>query len=346
MKTVRFAIIGCGVIGKVHAQVIKSVSGAQLVAVADINESAGAQMAQEFGCEHFSDYNDVLKRDDIDAISICLPSGLHHQVTLDAAKAKKHILTEKPIDIDLSYAQEMVEVCNLYGVKFTVVLQHRFDTAVQTVKQAQKRGEFGKLLWGSAKTIWYRDEEYFAGGKWKGTWKLDGGGALMNQSIHMIDLLLYFLGNVKSVSGKCRTLLHHDIETEDVGVAHLEFENGSIGTIEGTTAAYPGIYTELCLYGEKGTAVIRNDQLFYYSFKEGSHPEFEKILDPKTALFTKVETGVNKLSHEKQYDDFIHAILEDREPFVSGEDALKSLELIQSIYASSAEKKEIYLNQN
>ena len=158
-----------------------------------------------------------------------------------------------------------------------------------------------------------------------------------------IDLLVHIFGDVKSVSGKCRTLLHKQIETEDIGVANIEFENGTIGTVEGTTVAYPGLYSELSIFGEKGSVIIRNDHLLSYHFKDGKWNEFESILNPKRAIELNTSPKVDESSHIKQFEDFVQAILDDREPLVTGEEALKSLQLIKSIYKSSDEKREVFI---
>jgi UDP-N-acetyl-2-amino-2-deoxyglucuronate dehydrogenase len=221
-------------------------------------------------------------------------------------------------------------------------MQHRFDEPVLLLQKAIAAGQLGRLLWGAARTIWYRDDQYYAN-PWRGTWQFDGGGALINQSIHYIDLLISVLGDVQSVSAKCRTRLHQQIEVEDVGVANLEFVNGTIGTIEGTTAAYPGLYAELAIFGEKGTVIIRNDQLLFYRLQNGALPSFDVLLQPEKANALHLDATISDASHRRQYQDFIAAIQEDRKPLVSGEDALSSLKVIKAIYQASQEKREIYL---
>lgn len=343
LQKTRFALIGCGFIGKLHAKVISSLSNSVLSVVCDQNEEVCCELAKQFNCRSCNDYQEVLDDEEIDAVAICLPSGLHSEITIAAAKAGKHVICEKPIDTVVSRAEEMVSACHENGVKFSVIMQHRFDEPVMHLKKAIDEGIMGQLLWGASRTIWYRDDEYFEN-PWRGTWKYDGGGALINQSIHYIDLLLYVLGDVRSVSGKCRKLLHKQIETEDIGVANLEFKNGTVGTIEGTTAAYPGLYTELSIFGEKGTVIIRNDQLLFYQFQSGKNSEFENILNPQKANELRQDAAVGDSSHIRQYQDFIDAIQEDRQPIVSGEDALKSLKVIKAIYQSSEEKREIFLS--
>ena len=344
MEKLGFAVIGCGTIGKLPARVIHANPNAVLVALCDVNEESGTRLAEELNCKYYKDYMDALNDSEIQAVSICLPSGMHAAITIAAANAGKHIICEKPIDIEVSRAEDMVNAAKRNGVQLGVILQHRFDPPVQLLYKAIEDGRLGKPLWGAARTIWYRDNAYFAN-PWRGTWAFDGGGALINQSIHYIDLLLSVLGDVRSISGKCRKVLHHQIETEDVGVANLEFTNGSIGTIEGTTVAYPGLYAELCIFCERGTMIIRNDELLFYQLATGKDEEFESLLNPKKANQYSGNPEVDSTSHSKQYADFIESIQFGRKPKVTGEDALKSLQVIKGIYRASEEKREIYLSQ-
>lgn len=341
MKKIGFAVIGCGNIGKLHAKVIASMEHAKLAAVMDVNEAGAKALAEVYQCPWYTNMDDLMNDENVQAVSICLPSGLHAEFTKAAAKAGRHVMCEKPIDIDINSAQEMIDQCKESNVKLSVIMQHRFDEPMLLLKKAIKEGYMGKLLWGASRTIWHRDDEYYAN-PWRGTWKYDGGGALINQSIHYIDLLLSVLGNPKSVSAKCRTLGHPQIETEDLGVANVEFENGCVGTIEGTTCSYPGLYTELAVFGENGTMIIRNDYLTFYQFKDGAKEEYDAALNPEMANQLHQTPEIDDASHRRQYLDFVDAIISGREPEVTGEDAIKSLKLIRSIYQSSEEKKEIY----
>ncbi|WP_320128615.1 Gfo/Idh/MocA family oxidoreductase [uncultured Sphaerochaeta sp.] len=341
MKTIGFGVIGCGFIGKLHARVIARTKGAKLIAVVDQDEKEAKNVSANFACQFHTDYHTLFSNPEVDAIVICLPSGLHSVVALEAANAKKHILCEKPIDIEVSRAEQMVAAACSNGVAFGCIMQHRFDKPIELLKQYIDSGKLGKVLWGSAKTIWYRDDVYFSN-PWRGTWKYDGGGALINQSIHYIDLLLYIMGKPKSVSAKCRTLLHSQIETEDVGVANIEFENGAIGTIEGTTVAYPGLFAELAIYAEKGSVIIKNDELLFYQFMDGKDENFEKLMSPSKANALNVSPDIDEESHARQYQDFVEAIQNGRSPRVTGKDALASLALIKSIYVASDKKEEVY----
>ena len=341
MEKVRFGLIGCGSIGKVHSRIINKLPNAEIVAISGRNNKY-EDYAEGMGCGYYSDYKDMLVNPEIDAVTICLPSGIHSEAAIEAAKAGKHVMCEKPMDTTVEKGQAMIEACRENNVKLGIIFQHRFDEPIIYLKKAIEEGKLGKVLGGSAKNIFYRSEEYY-GNSWRGTWEFDGGGALINQSIHYIDLLVHLFGDVKSVSGKCRTLLHKQIETEDLGVANIEFENGTIGTIEGTTLAYPGLYAELSVFGEKGSVIIRNDHLMFYHFEDGKWNEFESILNPKKAVELNTSPKVDESSHVRQFEDFVQAILDNRQPLVTGEEALKSLQLIKAIYKASDEKREVYL---
>lgn len=344
MEKLGFGVIGCGFIGMLHAGVIASLDDAFLAAATDSDSRKTEEAVRNWGCRSYSDYHEMLKDPDVKVISVCLPSGMHSRVTIEAARAGKHVICEKPIDIDVERAGEMVETCRECGVRLGVIMQHRFDKPVVLLQQAVADGRLGKLLWGASRTIWYRDEEYFSN-PWRGTWEFDGGGSLMNQSVHYIDLLLAVFGKVKSVNGKCRRLLHREIETEDVGIASIEFENGCLGTVEGTTAAYPGLYAELAVFAEKGTVIIRNDELLFYQFKDGESKEFCCLQNPEKANALHQDAAISTDSHRRQYQDFVQAIRENRKPLVTGEDALESLKLIKAIYESSRNCKEVYIDR-
>lgn len=342
MEKIGYAVLGCGNIGKLHAGVIVRLPKGRLVAVCDSNRASADALGTLYGCKVYYDMEAMLGDGEVDVVSVCLPSGAHREAVLACAARKKNVLCEKPIDISAPNAREMVEACDAAGVCFGVILQHRFDSAAMALHRAVDEGLMGKLLWGASRTIWYRDEEYFAN-PWRGTWQFDGGGALINQSIHYIDLLLSFFGPVKSVSGKCRTLCHHQIETEDVGVANLEFANGCIGTVEGSTACYPGLYAELCLFGEKGSAIIRNDHLLFYQLESGRCAALDAVMDVEKANTQHTGPAIPDDSHYRQYEDYTDALLEGRQPKVTGADALHGIEVIKAIYTSSQRKEEVYL---
>lgn len=334
MRTLRFAIIGCGVISKNHALSVLE-NGGEVVACSDSIEESAKAFAEEYGLQWYTDYKEMLKRDDIDVVSICTPSGMHAEMTIEASKSGKHVIVEKPMDINLESADQMIRACQDNGVKLSIISQHRFDESTLAVKQAIEDGKFGNLVLGNASVLWYRTQAYYDSGEWRGTWALDGGGALMNQSIHTIDLLQYLMGDIEEIYAHTATLAHERIEVEDVATATLRFKNGALGTIVGTTCATPGLSAKLEIFGQTGSAVIDGDKLVHY------HNMNTPEENPLNGFEEEKETGgastaaINYRAHKKQIKDMMDAIIEDREPIVNGKEGRKPLEIILAIYESA-----------
>ena len=335
----KFAVIGMGVIGRIHAYVINQLEEAHLAVVMDSDSAKAEKAAEEFGCQWESEIGTVLRRPDVDAVSVCVPSGLHCQIAEHAAKAGKHVLLEKPMKVTLEAADRIIEICAKHQVQLGVVFQHRFDTAVQALKQTVERGELGKVHFASSRTCWYRDPLYYKG-SWRGTLKLDGGGALINQSIHYIDLLQYIAGEVEWVCGRVDTLRHRSIEGEDTGCALLRLKSGAMGTIEGTTLAFGDKTTELNIFGEKGSVRIENDKTKFFAFQGETPLLYRQGTEDKEELIFE---NVNVIPHKRQYQDFCAALSQNRSPLVDGLEARKSLAIIQAIYQSSQTGKWIPL---
>jgi UDP-N-acetyl-2-amino-2-deoxyglucuronate dehydrogenase len=341
----RFAIIGCGVISERHVEQIAAIDGARLVAVVDIVEEKACKLAEKCGVDWYTDYKQMLKRDDIDIVNILTPSGMHADMAIDAARAGKHVIAEKPMDITLDKAHAMIAACRDAGVKLAVISQHRFDPSTVRIKKSIYEGNFGNLVLGQAAVNWYRSQGYYDSGDWRGTWELDGGGALMNQGIHTVDILQYLMGPVESVHAHIGTLAHERIEVEDVAVASVKFKNGALGTIVGTTSAYPGFSARIEVFGTKGTAVIDKDILTQYYLRaegeqgamygRGPATNLAEVQEKDGATGAADPAAISGDSHRLQILDMIQAIKEDREPMVNGEEALKPLEIILAIYKSA-----------
>ncbi|MCQ6264074.1 Gfo/Idh/MocA family oxidoreductase [Fictibacillus sp. WQ 8-8] len=353
-KKIRFAIIGCGVISDTHQAQIQSIEGAELVAVADHDEQKARMLAEKANADWYVDYKKMLERDDIDVVNVLTPSGLHAEMTVAAARAGKHVICEKPLDTTLEKARKLVEECRKANVKLSIISQHRFDPSTIQVKQLIEDGKLGNMVLGQAAVNWYRSQEYYDSGEWRGTWKMDGGGALMNQSIHTIDLLQYFMGPVESVYAHTATLAHERIEVEDVAVATIKFKNGSLGTISGTTSAFPGLSARLEVFGTAGTAVIDNDILTNLYLKDvPSNTSDHYSVQSENLANSKMNqrgTGatdpgsIEGNSHRLQLVDMIEAIKEDREPLVNGEEGIKPLEIILAIYESANTGKPVEIS--
>ncbi|MEA5049220.1 MAG: Gfo/Idh/MocA family oxidoreductase [Eubacteriales bacterium] len=331
----RFILIGTGHVGDIHARVIQGLENAELAAVVDKNESVGRKYAAQYGCHYYASLQEAIQKEDFSIASICTPSYSHCRIAGELVKAGKHVIIEKPVDIDLQAVDELDALSRSNHVKVCTIFQHRFDDSMMRVKKAIDDGRLGKLFFGACHTKWYRDEKYYASGGWRGTWKYDGGGALINQSIHYIDLLLYLMGEASEIYGSCGTFAHKTIEVEDLGAALVKFKSGGIGIIEGTTAAYPGLYAELSVYGEKGSFVIRNDRLVQYNVMGMSAEEEDYMLERKeVAVGASEAMSLSIEPHKRQYEDMIQAIETGREPLVNCAEGRKSLEVVLSIYES------------
>lgn len=331
-----FAIIGYGTIGKTHAQVLSHLEGAALTAIATRDPAKARAAGEAYGCAWYTDYREMLKRDDIDVVTICTPAVLHLPMALDVAAAGKHCVVEKPIEIDPDRALQMIRAFEDRGLTLSVIFQHRFDPASQALKAAIDAGALGPLRYGTAKTVWFRDEAYYRASIWRGAWDGDGGGALMNQAIHSIDLLQYLMGPVRAVCGRYDTLAH-DIPAEDIGLALLRFESGALGVVEGMTLAWPGRPAEVAVYGQDGSAGIQDDVLAYYALRKGADAQLDALLRAGK------EDGARHPSFVRQYQDVISAIREGRAPLVTGRSALHAVQIVQAIYRSSREDRWVEL---
>lgn len=327
MSKIRFAIVGAGAIAPIHFQAIRNVKNAQVVAIYGRSVDKVEEAAAKFSVDGYTDYEAMLSRKDIDAVTICTPSGLHAKLGIQAAQAGKHVIVEKPIDISLEKADALIQTCRQAGVRLGVIFQRRFSPGAQELKKILSDGKLGRLLFGGCYLKLYRSQQYYDSADWRGTWQMDGGGVLMNQGIHYIDLLQYFMGSVAEITANCSTL-GHAIEVEDTAAAVLQFASGAMGVIEGTTCAYPGLVSRIDIYGTEGTAILENEVLtkVYLTSGEEYHAK----------AFAK-EQGVNvdNSMFTLQYQDFADALQAGREPSVNGEEGRKALEVILGVYMAA-----------
>lgn len=347
MREIGYGIIGCGVIAPFHLRGARNAKGVKVnvVAVCDIVPEKAERFAKENNIPYwYTDYKELLKRPDIDIVSICTPSGLHCEIAVEAAKARKHILCEKPIEITLEKADRMIESALSANVKLGVAFQRRTYETSQKVREAIRTGQLGKMVLGDAYLKYYRSQAYYDSAGWRGTWALDGGGALMNQGVHGIDLLQWIMGDVATVYAKADHLVRK-IEVEDTAVALLTYKNGAYGVIEGTTSVYPGEDTRLELHGELGTIILQEQTIKkWVVLGEDGNP---KDLTPKTAEEkvggTSDPTAIASLGHERLVQNIIDAVLDNKELYCSGIEARKSIEIILAIYQSVKTGKEVKL---
>lgn len=336
MSYVGFGIIGCGFAGSIHADAIMSTEQGKLLVAYDVDAKRAKEFAEARSIETYTDLEEFLARDDIQIVSICTPSSLHGSLGIQAAEAGKHLMIEKPLDVTPERCDTIINTAHKNGVVLTVIFQNRFKEAVQALRSALEEGRFGRLILGNALVKWYRSPEYYKKGEWKGIKQYSGGGVLINQSIHMIDLLQWMMGPVREIQSKIRTLVH-DIEVEDTALAILEFENGALGIIEGTTSIYPGFDERLEIHGESGSVCLEGNRIVTWEFEE------EKEEDEKIRLIGREDksggarkaTGISTKYHQRQIEDMIDAVLSDRKPLVDGEEGKKAVEIIQTIYNTS-----------
>jgi len=347
----KFGIVGCGVIGKLHAQQLKLVESAEITAFADCIAEKAESFAAEFGGKAYGSLEEMLRDPSVQAVSICTPSGMHSEMAVAAANAGKHVLVEKPMDVTLEAADHMIRACREAAVELGCIFQHRYDYATIRVKEMLEQGRFGRLVLVNGSVHWYRSDEYYASGDWRGTWALDGGGVLMNQAIHTVDLVRCFGGPVQEVYAHSVNRLHPQIEVEDASVATLRFENGALGTFTATTCAYPGLSTRVEIIGEHGSCIIENNKLVYEHFKNiediGTHGLDLKVSNHVAAANELEEAGIQHRvygnAHFHQFVDFIDAVRSGRSSSVSFEEGRHALEIILGIYRSSQQGKPVRL---
>jgi len=347
-KEFGMGVVGAGMIGNWHAEAIKGIPNAKLVGICDKVPQAAQQAASKFGCAAYSDLDQLLGNDEIDVITIGTPSGLHGDIAIAAAKYGKHCIVEKPIEITLEKIDRVLEAYDKAGTTIGGIFNMRYEETARLFKKAVDAGRFGQLTYGLAYGPWWRTQDYYDKGGWRGTWDLDGGGALMNQGIHTIDMLLWLMGPVKRVTAFCKTLVHERIEVEDTGVATLEFANGALGTIACTTSMWPGHFRIVEVAGNKGTAAMADSKFFFWQFAE--EVEEDNLIREKYLEFPGVSLGASDPSagfsadcHRANFIDFLDAVEKGEEPPVSGREARRAVEVILAIYESAQSGKPVEL---
>ena len=342
-----FGIIGCGMISRFHAKAIAELEDAELVACTDEITAAADRLAEETDCRSDHALQDLLSDRNIDLVAIGTPSGAHREPALAAIEAGKHIVVEKPLEITPQRCVEIINAAEKRGVVVSTVFQSRFHASSIELKRAVDTGRFGRLTLGGAYVKWYRTQEYYDSGVWRGTWKMDGGGALMNQAVHSVDLLTWLMGPVVEVRAHTATLAHERIEVEDVAVASLRFANGALGTIEATTAAYPGLLKRIEIHGTHGSAVIEEEDIKVWDFAD----ENERDPEIREKLGAKTKTGggaadpaaIGHHGHVVQFRDVLTAIQNGARPSIDGHEGRRSVEIICAIYESAKSGKPVAL---
>ncbi len=338
---VRFALIGTGNIAGFHAEAIKQVPEAQLVAA--FSRGNPGPFAEKHGCAAVTSLDELLKRSDVDAVCITTPSGAHADPAIAAMKAGKHVLCEKPLEISPERVDSILSCAKETGRILAAVFQSRFGQGAQTVKRAVVAGRFGRITLASAYIKWWRTQEYYDSGAWRGTWELDGGGALMNQGIHAIDLLQWLVGMPVEVKAITALLAHERIAVEDTAVAAVKYASGALGVIEGATSVYPGWNKRIEISGDKGSVILEDDAIKFWKFADET-PEDEQIRSGSGGG-ANIGGGVaNPMAistegHRRQIEDLCYAIREGRQPAIPGSEARKAVSLINAIYESAKSGK-------
>ncbi len=332
MSPLRFGIVGAGNIARTHAAAIRASERATLSAVA--GGSGAAELAAQEGARHHADAAALIADPAVDAVILCTPSGVRRDYAVAAAEHGKHVLVEKPIEVDLARAEAIVAACTHHGVTLGVVYQSRFKPHPAAVRAAVERGSLGASVLSSMAVKWHRPAAYYADTAWRGTWAFDGGGALINQAIHNVDLLLWFGGDVRRVHAVAANRLHQGIEVEDTVVAHLEFAHGGLGVLEATTATHPGSPRRIELHGTDGTIVLQDDEVHDWTLRDGS-PAPGNDVAAATAFAAATHVMSDHRWHQRQLEDFVDAVRKQRPPLVDGREGLRSLALVLAVYASA-----------
>ena len=334
-------------IANFHAKAIADVKGAKLVACQSQHAKDSEKFAATHGGTAYTELKEMLADPAVDVVTICTPSGAHMEPAVAAAKAGKHVVVEKPLEITLKRCDAIINACAENDVLCSPVFPARFHDSSQLLKGAIDAGRFGTLTMGDSYVKWFRTQAYYDSGQWRGTWALDGGGALMNQAIHSVDLLTWFMGPVVEISAQTATLAHKRIEVEDVATASLKFANGALGVIEASTAAFPGMLKKIEIHGNEGSVVIEEEDIKTWTFAKMKARD-KKIVE-KYASMTETGGGaadpsaIGHAAHAKQFKDVVKAIKTGSPLAVNGAEGRRSVEIILAIYKAAEMGKTINL---
>ncbi len=331
--TTHIGLIGGGNISQTHARAARAISGVEIAAVYGTNAEKVARLCREHGGKPYQDFDAFLAHRPMDLVVIGSPSGLHATHGIAAARRGLHVLTEKPIDISTERADALIDAAARSRVKLGVIFQDRLKPDIRRLKHWLDSGLLGKPLFADARVKWFRPPEYYGNSKWRGTFALDGGGALMNQGVHTVDLLLWLLGDVTRVQARTATALHK-IEAEDTAVAILEFASGALGILQATTAAYPGYPRRVEISGTEGTVILEHDRIIAADLRNAPPAGFAPAeADTNPSASSAVVSDVR--GHQAVFEDFLRAIQDDRAPACDGREARRSLALIEAIYRAA-----------
>lgn len=354
-KTYKIAILGCGKVAHLHAKAIHNISNAQLAGVWSRSSKSAEKFATEYQTNSYTDISKLIKEQSIDLAIVCTPHPFHKAPTIEAAQAGAHILVEKPLGSTLEDCDVMISACIEHDVKLGVISQRRWYEPVLRVKQAIDEGKIGKPLFGTINMLGWRGQEYYDADEWRGTWQMEGGGVLVNQAPHQLDILLWLMGEVDEVYGIWKNLNHPYIEVEDTALAVIKFKNGGIGNVVVSNSTKPGIYGKVHVHGENGASVgVQTDggAMFVAGMSNVLEPPVndlwtiageESVLEhwkqEDEQFFNSIDPTVHYM--EKQIEDFMESIDKNCEPMISGVEGRKTVELFTAIYRSTRDNKPI-----
>ncbi len=346
-KQFGFGIVGAGTISAIHAMAIEAIEDAKLLGIYSLNKSKADDFAGKNNCVAYDTLEAMLNVPEIDIVCICTPSGIHLEPALKCIEAGKHCLIEKPLEVTLERCDGIIDTAEKAGVKIGVIFPSRFYEASKQVKKAIDESRFGNLVLGDAYVKWSRSEAYYQSSAWRGTWEFDGGGALMNQGIHSVDLLQWYMGPVASVQAFTANIMHKGIEVEDTMVATLQFANGALGTIVCSTAVFPGTLKRIEIMGTAGTAILEESSLIKWQFL--NEADEDKLINGNMGKENTSHGGVSNpadisfIGHQKQIEDMIHAVATGTEPAINALEGRKSVEIVTAIYESARSGKKVNL---
>ena len=350
-RKIGFAVVGLGM-GKHHCKAIESAPGAQLVAVCDVDEERLQPVAEEYDCKAYANFDDVLADDQVEVVNLAVPSGLHTQMGIPAAEAGKHLIVEKPADIVPSRVDDLIGATQRHQVKAACIFQARFVPLNIRIRDAVQSGRLGKLIGVHGHLPWYRQQGYYEGkhGSWKGTWDMDGGGSLMNQGVHTVDLLQWIVGPVEAVSGMFG-VFGHGIEAEDQSAALLRFGNGALGTLYTTTCCYPGYDQRITIYGIEGSIIKEEGLLKSWKLTgDDEGREEEEMIDlyggGKKSSGATDPMAVSFDGHTRIVIDMAEAIQEDRDPVITLDSARHAVEIVNAIYEAGRTGREVKVGKS
>ena len=342
-----FGIIGCGMIANFHARAIGDIRGAKVVACYDALPAAADRFAAAQGARAYHSLKEMLADPAVDVVTIGTPSGAHLEPAVAAARAGKHVIVEKPLEITLKRCDQIIRECQRNRVKCSAIFPSRFHRSSVEMKRAVDQGRFGRLTLGEAYVKWYRTQAYYDSGAWRGTWELDGGGALMNQAIHSVDILTWLMGPVAEITAHTGLLAHERIAVEDTAVATLKFASGALGVIEASTAAFPGYLKRIEVHGALGSAAMEEEDVVAWDFAKqtrGDRAVHERMqARTSTAGGASDPAAIGHHGHTAQFRDVLDAIRENRRPAVDGHEGRRSVEIILGIYKAAETGKVVKL---